>query len=108
MACCVWPWLSALGVSGEEYFTVAKPGFAWSASARTAPGLWLEARDCLLSGRGEMLVKLSRRSPSSRQAVRSEIDQGARLRWLAENVWFPCGFIGDAIQWYRSMVTLPG
>src|SRR5438093_5508714 len=42
------------------------------------------------------------------QASGPEIDQGARLRWLAENVWFPCGFIGDAIQWYRSMVTLPG
>ena len=28
-----------------------------------------------------------------------EIDQGARLRWLAECVWLPYGFVGDGIAW---------
>ena len=29
----------------------------------------------------------------------AEIDQGSKLRWLGEAVWFPYGFVGDQIQW---------
>ena len=28
-----------------------------------------------------------------------ELDQGALLRWLAEAVWFPIGYVGDRIRW---------
>jgi hypothetical protein len=85
-------------VSGEEYFTAAKPGFVWHATAWPAPLLWFEARDRLLSGRGEMLVKLCS-ALTLVEASGAELDQGARLRWLAECVWFPYGFAGDDIQW---------
>jgi hypothetical protein len=28
-----------------------------------------------------------------------ELNQGALLRWLAEVVWFPVGYLGDRIRW---------
>lgn len=85
-------------VDGEEYFTVGRPGFVWHATAWPAPPLWFEARDRLLSERGEMLVKLYS-TFTLVQASGAEIDQGATLRWLAESVWFPYGFVGDEIRW---------
>jgi hypothetical protein len=85
-------------IEGEEYFTVAEPGFVWNASIRPAPFLWIEARDRLASGRGNMLVKLVSTIPIA-DAVGAEIDQGSRLRWLAECAWVPYAFVGDQVQW---------
>lgn len=87
-----------LPIEGEQYFTAAAPGFVWHARVRPAPLLWIEARDSLLSGRGNMLVKLESALPIAR-ARGAEIDQGASLRWLAECAWFPYAFAGDAIRW---------
>jgi len=87
-----------LPIQGEEYFTIRRPGFVWDASIRLAPGLWIEARDRLHRGRGHMLVKLWSAFKMA-DARGAEIDQGALLRWLAEVVWFPFGFVGEAIQW---------
>jgi hypothetical protein len=85
-------------VEGEQYFTVASPGFVWKATIRPAPFLWIDARDRLVSGRGNMLVKLVSTIPIA-DAVGAEIDQGSRLRWLAESAWFPYAFVGDQVQW---------
>lgn len=87
-----WP------IEGEQYFTTAAPGFVWHATVRPLPGLWIEARDCLLDGRGHMLVKLESTFPLA-AAAGPEIDQGASLRWLAESAWFPYALVGDAISW---------
>jgi hypothetical protein len=70
----------------------------WHATARVAPLVWLEARDHLLAGRGSILVKLAS-TLTVVDAGGREIDQGARLRWLAEAVWFPYGFLGDQVRW---------
>lgn len=87
-----------LPIEGEQYFTTVKPGFVWHASVRLVPFLWIEARDHLLSGRGNMLVKLLSVFPIA-DASGAEIDQGSRLRWLAECAWFPYALVGDSIQW---------
>ena len=85
-------------IAGEQYFSAARPGFVWFASMRVAPLVWIQARDRLVDGRGNMLVK-----PLSAFAIADangpEIDQGAALRWLAESVWFPYAFAADAIAW---------
>jgi hypothetical protein len=58
----------------------------------------IEAWDRLLAGRCNMLVKLL--SIFTLADVRGpEIDQGSRLRWLAEAVWFPYAFVSDAVRW---------
>ncbi len=89
------PWFP---IEGEQYFTIGKPGFVWHGRLRLGPLLWIDARDRLLSGRGEMLVKMLSTFPLAR-AAGPEIDQGGRLRWLAETVWFPLAFLGECVRW---------
>lgn len=48
-----------LAIKGEEYFTIAKPGFVWDASVRLAPLLWIQARDLMQAGQASMLVKVN-------------------------------------------------
>jgi hypothetical protein len=87
-----------LAIEGEQYFSAAEPGFVWNASVRPAPLLWIDARDRLLSGRGDMLVKLMSLFGIA-DASSPEIDQGAKIRWLAESAWFPYAFVGNQIRW---------
>jgi hypothetical protein len=87
-----------LPIRGVEYFTAATPGFVWSASISPAPLAWIDARDRLHDRRGNMLVKLESLFTIA-DTCGPEIDQGASLRWLAEAVWFPYAFVGDAIRW---------
>jgi hypothetical protein len=99
-----------LAIEAEEYFTVGKPGFVWNATVRPAPFLWIEVRDCLLSGRGNMLVKVNSALTIANARGR-EVDQSATVRWLMELVWLPCGFVGSQIQWeaideHSARVTL--
>lgn len=85
-------------IHGEEYFTLSPPGFVWHGAIRLAPLLRVEARDCLISGRGNMLVKFNSIFTLA-DAGGPQIAQGAHARWLAEAVWFPLAFVGDGIQW---------
>lgn len=85
-------------IDGEQYLSVGMPGFVWFARLQLMPLLWIQARDRLVAGRGNMLVK-----PLSAFAIADasgpEIDQGASLRWLAESLWFPYALVGPSIQW---------
>jgi hypothetical protein len=87
-----------LHIEGEEYFATARPGFVWDARVWPLPGVWIEARDRLLDGAGNMLVKLMSLVPLA-DAGGAEIDQGARLRWLGECAWFPYALVGDQVAW---------
>jgi hypothetical protein len=86
------------GIRGEELFTTGQPGFVWNAMIRPIPMLWIEARDRLFCGRGHMLVKILSTFTVA-DARGPEIDQGSLLRWLAESMWFPYGFVGDQVEW---------
>jgi hypothetical protein len=79
-------------IEGEQYFIAAEPGFVWNASVRLVSLLWIEERDRLLSGRGNMLVRLVSLFRIA-DASGPEIDQGASRRWLAESVRFPYAFV---------------
>jgi len=58
-------------IQGEEFFTLGPPRFVWHARMRMLPLLWIEARDSLVSGQGN----------------------------LAEAVWFPLALASDRIRW---------
>jgi hypothetical protein len=87
-----------LAIKGEEYFTIAKPGFVWNASVRPAPLLWIQARDLMQAGHASMLVKVNSLITIA-DASGPELDQGASLRWLGEAIWFPYAFVGDRLRW---------
>jgi hypothetical protein len=86
------------GIRGRQYFTAGNPGFVWDATIRPVPLIWIAARDCLIHGYGKMLVKLFSVFTIA-NASGPEIDQGSRLRWLAECPWFPYAFVGEHIHW---------
>jgi hypothetical protein len=70
----------------------------WNATVRPAPLLWIEARDLMQSGHGNMLVKINS-AITIADAKGPELDQGASLRWLGEAIWFPYAFVGDQVRW---------
>jgi uncharacterized protein DUF6544 len=82
------PTSKPLPIRATQIFTADPPGFVWSARIRLAPGLWVDARDMALSGRGSMRVFLDSTVPIA-DAHGPEMDQGAALRLLAEMVWYP-------------------
>ncbi len=87
-----------LPIRAVEYFTAGKPGFVWRARICPFPCIWIDACVGLFNRHGHMLVKLESLFTIA-DASGPEIDQGASLRWLAEAVWFPYAFVGDAIRW---------
>ena len=87
-----------LAIEGAQHFTVGTPGFIWTATVRPMPLISIQARDSLIVGHGRMLVKLMSLLTIA-DARGPEIDQGSRLRWLAECAWFPYAFVGDSIEW---------
>lgn len=89
------PWLP---IRGEQYFTAGCPGFVWNASVRMTPFFWIQARDRLFEGHGNMLVRLASTFTFA-DASGPEIDQGSSLRWLAETAWFPYAVVSDAVRW---------
>jgi hypothetical protein len=89
------PWAP---IEGEEYFTVGKPGFVWAARMETSPVLWIGVRDHVIDGRGSMLVKLYS-TLTVVDAAGPEMDEGSRMRWLAETMWFPAALAGKNVGW---------
>jgi len=100
-----------LPIRGEQYFVADPPGFVWWGRARIAPGLWIDARDRCVGGRGSMLVS-AESSFTLADSAGPELDQGALLRLLGEMAWFPTALLDDryvawtAVDERRARATL--
>ena len=77
-----------LPIEGTELFVAEPPGFVWWGRARVMPGLWIDARDKLVDGKGNMLV-MAASTVVLANAEGRELDQGAALRMLGEMVFLP-------------------
>lgn len=87
-----------LPFKAEQYFTVEKPGFIWTADIQAAPMIHIVGRDKYEHGKGNMLIKIQSLFPIA-NATGPEIDQGSMLRYLAEIGWFPSAALNNYIQW---------
>jgi len=85
---CTSPTARPSAIHGTQLFTADPPGFVWTARVGLAPGIWLDARDMLISEIGGMRVLLDATLPVV-DARGPEIDQGSALRLLAEMPWYP-------------------
>jgi len=83
-----------LPIRGEQLFTSDPPGFVWSARIQMAPGIWVDARDLAIDGRGSMRVLLDS-TITIADAQGPELDQGSALRLLAEMVWYPTALFDE-------------
>lgn len=81
-------------ITGEQYYTVDKPGFIWKGETSM-----FTARDMFINDKGSLKVQLF----SMLTVVDAEgpaYDQGELLRWLGECVWFPTALLpGEYISW---------
>lgn len=86
-------------IRGEQVFTADAPGFIWTGRVRMAPGVWIDARDMLIAGKGSMRVLIDD-TITVADARGAHIDQGSALRLLAEMVWFPTSlFDSRTVTW---------
>ncbi len=81
-------------ISGEEYFTVDPPGFAWFAKLR-----FISGKDTYYDGSGRMQIKLF----SVIKLVDGkgeDFNQGELVRWLSETPWFPTALLpSENVRW---------
>lgn len=75
-------------IRGEQYYSVEPPAFLWWGRLRMAPGLWIDAIDRGIGGKGRMSVSLAS-SLTLFDRSGPELDQGAMLRLLSELVLLP-------------------
>jgi hypothetical protein len=89
------PWMPMRAV---QYYTTDPPGFVWKARFKMA-GLWLlSAQDTYKAGHGHMFGKVAGLFTVF-DARGEKLDQGTRLRYLSEMIWFPAAFLGENITW---------
>lgn len=81
-------------ITGEQYYTLKKPGFIWKGEASM-----FTARDMFLHDKGSLKVTLFS-LVNIVDAKGPEYDQGELLRWLGECIWFPAALLpGEYISW---------
>lgn len=86
-------------IRGEQYESSDPPGFIWWGRLRSAPAVWVDARDRSVAGAGRMFVSLESTFTLFDRSG-TEIDQGALLRLLSDMVLFPSAFLdGRYVTW---------
>jgi hypothetical protein len=89
----------SLPIAGRQFLSADPPGFVWWGRAHVAPGLWIDARDRCVAGRGGMRVSLESTLELA-DARGQEIDQGSLLRLLAEMAWMPTALVDPGyVSW---------
>jgi hypothetical protein len=79
---------AAMPIRGVQYFTADPPGFVWWGRVRAGPGIWIDARDQVVNGEGNMLVR-AESTVTLADARGPGLDQGALIRLLGEATWIP-------------------
>ncbi|MFA0964937.1 DUF6544 family protein [Roseivirga sp. BDSF3-8] len=88
-------------VQAEQWFTLQRPGFLWSAQVGSGSLLQFSGRDRYTSGKGSMLINLYSLVPVV-NASGMQIDQGVAVRYLAEMVWFPQAAMSPYLRWEQT------
>ncbi|MGE5313067.1 MAG: DUF6544 family protein [Acidobacteriota bacterium] len=89
---------SWMPVQAEQWFTIERPGFFWTADVKAAPGVHLAGRDEYFHGRGHMFIKaLSLYTVAD--ATGKEVDQSTMHRFMAEAAWFPSIALSGYLRW---------
>ncbi len=89
-------------IRGEQIFTADPPGFLWTGQVRIAPGVWIDARDFSMAGKGSMRVLLDD-TVTIADARGPDVDQGSALRLLAEMPWYPTALFDERYVSWSAM-----
>jgi len=83
----------------EQYFNVQNPSFIWITKVNAMPLMYMDGRDKLKNGRGQMLIKLLSLFPVVDEENNEKINSGSMQRYLAEMCWFPSVATESYIFW---------
>ena len=75
--------------ASEQESVAARPGFAWEARIRVAPGLSVFVRDAYAAGEGVLKAAIWGLIPVADWPNTPELAYGELLRFLAESPWYP-------------------
>ncbi len=81
-------------IRGQQYDAADPPGFVWWGRLDAGPGLWVDALDRSVSGKGGMRVSLESTFTLFDRSG-PELDQGSLLRLLSDFVLFPTVLLDD-------------
>jgi hypothetical protein len=93
------PWQA---IRGEQYDSASPPAFLWWGRLALAPGVWIDARDRGVNGKGNMLVSLES-SITLFDRAGPELDQGSMLRLLSELVLLPSVMLDERYVSWQSL-----
>ncbi|MBN1858833.1 hypothetical protein JW848_06470 [Candidatus Bipolaricaulota bacterium] len=83
-----------------QFFSAQPPGFVWDAAMKMAPLVSVRVRDAYAASRGGMLAKVLSVVTVMDERGRSELDEGALQRFLAEAVWQPTALLpSEHLAW---------
>jgi hypothetical protein len=89
-------------IHGEQYDTSDPPAFLWWGRISPVPGVWIDARDRSIGGKGNMAVSLES-SVTLFDRAGPELDQGALLRLLSDFVLFPSVMLDERYVTWTSI-----
>ncbi|WP_273568563.1 DUF6920 family protein [Maribacter halichondriae] len=85
--------------SAEQYFNTRNPSFVWITKVDAMPLIYMDGRDKLKKGQGEMLIKLLSWFPVVDEGKNEKINSGSMQRYLAEMCWFPSAATENYVSW---------
>lgn len=88
-------WMS---ITAEQDFSIEPPCFVWQVRTTMLRILPIVGRDRYARGVGSMVINAAGLYPFV-NARGPQIDQGSRLRFLGEIVWFPSAALSPRIRW---------
>ena len=82
-----------------QYFNCDNPSFVWKTRVKPLPLTFLNGRDKLINGEGQILIKLFSLITVVNEGKNEKINAASMQRYLAEMCWFPSAAINDYITW---------
>lgn len=85
--------------TADQYFNAYNPSFVWVTNVKANALIYMDGRDKLENGQGQMLIKLNSLFPVVNEVGNEKVDSGTMQRYLAEMCWFPTAALMDYISW---------
>ncbi|MEA3463344.1 MAG: DUF6544 family protein [Bacteroidota bacterium] len=89
-----------LPFQAAQHFTASGPGFVWDARISMMPLVSVGVRDGYVNGQGGMQAKILALIPVLNEGGKTELNESALQRYLAEAAWIPTALLpGQGVQW---------
>ena len=88
-----------MAFTANQYFNCVNPSFVWKTRVKPLPFVFMNGRDKLTNGEGQMLIKLFSMITVVNERNNEKINAASMQRYLAEMCWFPSAAINDYIAW---------